>query len=726
MSGIQLNLDKDIVFVPASQLFESKEKIGKGTYGSIFKVKLKNNDSEYAIKYLPLYSYRQSRKLRRYISDSKSGSSSNSRSNSSSNSRSSFRTPTEKSSGEEIKNVISPNKSAIIAGSSRATTVNKSESVGSSFSSASYNSGDSYIDSNDVSEYDIFYSYLRHTVIINEACVPSIIPSDNIIKYQSVFYIQDLENSNLFNPPTELFVGLLMPLYKQDLRNFIKQRIRNNNYPRFDLSFKKNREMIFSLVESVALCTYYNILHGDIKPANFLVSADHKPVLADFGLAQTGFCTHRPDQLGMVFTLWERPPEILFGFKYGFRSDVWALGCSLYELYKGYPILSGNNQVDILRKIIGVWGNFSKYWPEFETAPNYRLAKSAKDGFQFYKMKPELIQPSLWAKEDYEDFQDDGRYDFEFKNMLDRMLHINPAGRASIFDIYHNTFFHEFEKKISHTTCYQQSIINYKPQSNPSILPSFLDKVRINGMIAVEQLNTPSDVYFQFSNLCGRIFSVTKCEEVDEVNLIIASCMVLAHYLRYETDYLPILDEGFMTLTSYGNLYDKAGSMSKSHVNTQHMDKLNKMVLTILRDSNCNINNSTIYDFWQEFIETQSQFSEVMKKFMKVILIIHSLFNQETDESPLRIINLIIWLIRAVYQSDKYEIIDEDIDVNFRRSEWRDKLLNMLDILDRQNMAVIDFHDVWYQKGDDKVYIREYRELYDFIKWNTPKSYILP
>ena len=45
MSGIQLNLDKDIVFVPASQLFESKEKIGKGTYGSIFKVKLKNNDS---------------------------------------------------------------------------------------------------------------------------------------------------------------------------------------------------------------------------------------------------------------------------------------------------------------------------------------------------------------------------------------------------------------------------------------------------------------------------------------------------------------------------------------------------------------------------------------------------------------------------------------------------------------------------------------------------------
>jgi len=73
-------------------------------------------------------------------------------------------------------------------------------------------------------------------------------------------------------------------------------------------------------------------VHGDLKPSNVLLSGQNYDVkLTDFGISQTltkgfGFIY---DQNG---TLPYISPEVVRGDKYNQKTDVWALGCILYEL----------------------------------------------------------------------------------------------------------------------------------------------------------------------------------------------------------------------------------------------------------------------------------------------------------------------------------------------------------------------------------------------------------
>lgn len=76
-----------------------------------------------------------------------------------------------------------------------------------------------------------------------------------------------------------------------------------------------------------------NILHRDIKPQNILLWGPERRVvkLADFGIAKV---LSAPSHLGMqlVGTPYYLSPETCSGGIYTQKSDVWALGCVLYEM----------------------------------------------------------------------------------------------------------------------------------------------------------------------------------------------------------------------------------------------------------------------------------------------------------------------------------------------------------------------------------------------------------
>ncbi|KAF2263714.1 kinase-like protein [Lojkania enalia] len=89
-----------------------------------------------------------------------------------------------------------------------------------------------------------------------------------------------------------------------------------------------------------------NIIHFDLKPDNILVSADHKTIkICDFGTAQD-----QRDQYELsdyVVSRFYRAPEIILGMKYTPAVDMWAIGCTLYELWTGKILFTGasNNQM---------------------------------------------------------------------------------------------------------------------------------------------------------------------------------------------------------------------------------------------------------------------------------------------------------------------------------------------------------------------------------------------
>jgi serine/threonine protein kinase len=83
------------------------------------------------------------------------------------------------------------------------------------------------------------------------------------------------------------------------------------------------------------------IVHRDVKPGNILLAADGTAVLGDFGLAKGRAWTvlTRPGQV--LGTLDYLAPELIRGEPATPLSDLYALGCVLYEGLAGAPPFAG-------------------------------------------------------------------------------------------------------------------------------------------------------------------------------------------------------------------------------------------------------------------------------------------------------------------------------------------------------------------------------------------------
>lgn len=103
-----------------------------------------------------------------------------------------------------------------------------------------------------------------------------------------------------------------------------------------------------------------NIVHRDLKPENIFledVLDSWRVVVVDFGLA---FITDEAGSLGrltreglVVGTPWYLSPEQAKGKPVGPSSDVYSLGCVLYELVTGDPPFDGN-ELDVLTQQVYV------------------------------------------------------------------------------------------------------------------------------------------------------------------------------------------------------------------------------------------------------------------------------------------------------------------------------------------------------------------------------------
>jgi eukaryotic-like serine/threonine-protein kinase len=96
------------------------------------------------------------------------------------------------------------------------------------------------------------------------------------------------------------------------------------------------------------------VLHRDIKPSNLLVDADHRLWIADFGLARVrgdSNLTASGDVIGTMRYLSPEQAEGRRGAVDG-RSDVYALGATLYELMTLRQVFEGDDRAELLRRII--------------------------------------------------------------------------------------------------------------------------------------------------------------------------------------------------------------------------------------------------------------------------------------------------------------------------------------------------------------------------------------
>ncbi|XP_064603016.1 MAPK/MAK/MRK overlapping kinase-like [Liolophura sinensis] len=114
------------------------------------------------------------------------------------------------------------------------------------------------------------------------------------------------------------------------------------------------KNYMYQLCKSVDHMHRNGIFHRDVKPENILIREDVLK-LADFGSCRSVYS--KQPYTEYISTRWYRAPECLLtdGY-YGYKMDMWSVGCVFFEILSLHPLFPGSNEVDQIAKIHDIVG----------------------------------------------------------------------------------------------------------------------------------------------------------------------------------------------------------------------------------------------------------------------------------------------------------------------------------------------------------------------------------
>ncbi len=132
------------------------------------------------------------------------------------------------------------------------------------------------------------------------------------------------------------------------------------------------------------------VFHRDVKPANIIVSPEGRATVMDFGLARLTEASRLTKLDTAMGTVAYMSPEQAQGMEVDSRTDVWALGCVLYEMVSGQRPFQGQYDQALLYEIVhqepaALTGLRTGVPVELELIATKCLAKDAENRYQAAK-----------------------------------------------------------------------------------------------------------------------------------------------------------------------------------------------------------------------------------------------------------------------------------------------------------------------------------------------------
>ena len=229
----------------------------------------------------------------------------------------------------------------------------------------------------------------------------SILKNDDDIKniINEIKIMNELDSSNLLKLVTnfedENNIYIILPLCK--------------NGQLYDLLHKSNKKVknifikkyLYQTIQAIKELHKKKIIHRDIKPENILIDNKDNALLSDFGIAT--HCKEGEKRNTYCGTDEYLAPEVIRGQPYDEKIDIWAIGILIYECIS--PLgKTPFNKIDFLKRT--------------DDNKEY-IIKNEKD-----------------LKINY-----DKNFDPLAKNLIEKILKINPKERLSINNILNHIFF---------------------------------------------------------------------------------------------------------------------------------------------------------------------------------------------------------------------------------------------------------------------------------------------
>ncbi|CDW81682.1 protein kinase domain containing protein [Stylonychia lemnae] len=124
------------------------------------------------------------------------------------------------------------------------------------------------------------------------------------------------------------------------------------NFSRNNIQLIKEEEIwmiFFHTLSGIDVLHQKKIVHRDIKPANIFLANDGKAQIGDLNVSKIAKQKFLTTFTGTPFYM---SPEIYKGLPYDEKTDIWSLGCILYELATLQPPFTANNIMDLRLKQI--------------------------------------------------------------------------------------------------------------------------------------------------------------------------------------------------------------------------------------------------------------------------------------------------------------------------------------------------------------------------------------
>ena len=153
------------------------------------------------------------------------------------------------------------------------------------------------------------------------------------------------------------------------------------------LSLKDALDIARQAADGLEAAHEKGIFHRDIKPANIMVDAKGRATIMDFGLARLTEASRLTKVDTAMGTVAYMSPEQGQGMDVDGRTDIWALGCVLYEMVSGQRPFQGQYDQALLYEIVheepaALTGLRTGVPIELELLTSKCLAKDRDDRYQ--------------------------------------------------------------------------------------------------------------------------------------------------------------------------------------------------------------------------------------------------------------------------------------------------------------------------------------------------------